>query len=586
MPEKELNYVTSRDQASSTEKNGMVYVNAFDAQDNQEPMGKWASFIDGFRRVDEAALGIDPNLSDVEKAAIMTANSPLSRSLKSRHLQMIAIGGAIGTGLFIGSGTVLHNGGPASVIIAYVLIGIMIFCTVHALGELAITFPISGAFVIYTTRFVDESWGFAMAWNYALQWLVVFPLELVAAAIAVSYWDDKTNSAAYCAIFYVLIVAINFFGVKGYGEAEFVFSAIKVTAVIGFIILSLVLVCGGGPHGGYIGGKYWHNPGAFNNGFKGLCSVFVTAAFAFSGTELAGLAAAETANPRKSLPKATKQVFWRITLFYVVSLILVGCLVPYNDESLANADGTARYSPFVIAIKNAGISGLPSVMNVVIMVAVLSVGNSSVFGTSRTLAALAAAGQAPKFFAYIDKRGRPLWGIVTQLVFGLICFITASDKEGVAFDWMLAISGLSALFTWGSICLSHVRFRRALAAQGRDTSELAFTSQCGVIGSMFGIVLVCLVLIAQFWLAVWPMGSSPDAEDFFQSYLSAPVILAFYLGHKIWKKNWKLFIRAKDIDIDTGRRELDLDLLKQEIAEEKAFIRSKPFYKRVYHFLC
>lgn len=586
MPEKELNYVTSRDQASSTEKNGMVYVNAFDAQDTKEPMGKWASFVDGFRRVDEESLGIDPNLSDVEKAAIMTANSPLTRSLKSRHLQMIAIGGAIGTGLFIGSGSVLHNGGPASVIIAYVLIGIMIFATCHALGELAVTFPVSGAFVIYTTRFVDESWGFAMAWNYALQWLVVFPLELVAAAIAVSYWDSKTNPAAYVAIFYALIVAINFFGVKGYGEAEFVFSAIKVLAVVGFIILGIVLICGGGPKGGYIGGKYWHNPGAFNNGFKGLCSVFVTAAFAFSGTELAGLAAAETANPRKSLPKATKQVIWRISLFYVVSLIIVGCLVPYNDPDLANADGTARYSPFVIAIKNAGISGLPSVMNVVIMVAVLSVGNSSVFGTSRTLAALAAAGQAPKFFGYIDKRGRPLWGIVVQLVFGLMCFITASNKEGVAFDWMLAISGLSALFTWGSICLCHIRFRRALAYQGRDTSELAFTSQCGVIGSWFGVTLVVLVLIAQFWLAVWPMGAKPNAEAFFESYLSFPVILAFYLGHKIWKKNWKLFIRAKDIDIDTGRRELDLDLLKQELAEERAFMKTQPMYKRVYNYLC
>ncbi|EEQ36639.1 General amino-acid permease GAP2 [Clavispora lusitaniae] len=586
MPEKELNYITSRDQASSNDKNGMVYVDAFEAQDAKPPMGRWEHFVDGFRRVNEADLGIDPNLSEVEKAAIMTANSPLSRSLKGRHLQMIAIGGAIGTGLFIGSGKVLHNGGPASVIIAYVLIGCMIFATVHALGELAITFPVSGAFVTYSTRFIDPSWGFAMAWNYALQWLVVFPLELVAAAIAVSYWDDKTNPAAYCAAFYVFIVVINFFGVKGYGEAEFVFSAIKVTAVVGFIILGIVLVCGGGPKGGYIGGKYWHHPGAFNNGFKGLCSVFVTAAFAFAGTELVGLAAAESANPRKSLPKATKQVFWRITLFYVVSLILVGCLVPYDNPDLANGDGTARYSPFVIAIKNAGISGLPSVMNVVIMVAVLSVGNSSVFGTSRTLAALAAAGQAPKFFNYIDKRGRPLWGIITQLVFGLICFISASNKQGEAFDWMLAISGLSSLFTWGSICLCHVKFRMALKAQGRGTDELAFTSQVGVYGSYFGIILVILVLIAQFWLAVWPMGAKPDAEAFFKAYLSFPIVLAFYIGHKIWKKNWRWYIPASEVDIDTGRRELDLDLLKQEIAEEKAYLASLPFYRRAYHVVC
>ncbi|KAM9935572.1 hypothetical protein OXX80_004866 [Metschnikowia pulcherrima] len=585
MPEKELNYITSVEPVSVDEKGG-VTVDVFEAHDNGESMTRWESFVDGFRRVDMDALGIDPNLSDVEKAAIVTANTPLSRSLKGRHLQMIAIGGSIGTGLFIGSGKVLKHGGPASVLIAYILIGSMIYSTVHALGELAITFPVSGAFSTYNTRFIDPSWGFAMAWNYAMGWLVVLPLELVAAAITVRYWDTTTNPAAYVAIFYVLILAINFFGVKGYGEAEFFFSAVKVLAVCGFIILGIVLVCGGGPQGGYIGAKYWYDPGAFRNGFKGLCSVFVTAAFAFGGTELVGLAAAEAANPRKSMPKAIKQVFWRITLFYVISLILVGMLVPYNSPELQASDGTARYSPFVIAIRNAGISGLPSVMNVVIMISVLSVGNSSVFGCSRTLVALANAGQAPRMLGYIDKRGRPLVAIVLQMTFGLICFSSASGKQGVIFDWLLALSGLSSLFSWGSICMCHIRFRRALSVKGRGTDELAFTSQAGLIGSWYGVILNSLVVIAQFWIALFPIGGSPNAYDFFETYLSVFVILAFWLGHKIWKRNWKIFIRAKDLDVDTGRRELDLDLLKQELAEERAVLASKPFYYRFYRTLC
>ena len=215
---------------------------------------------------------------------------------------------------------------------------------------------------------------------------------------------------------------------------------------------------------------------SFAHGFKGVCSVFVSAAFAFAGTELCGLAAAETANPRKSLPKATKQVFWRITLFYVISLTLVGLLVPYTDERLIGTSSVdASASPFVLAIKNGGIGGLPSVMNVVIMIAVLSVGNSSVFGSSRTLAALAASGQAPQIFGYIDKRGRPLVGIIVQCVFGLLCYITASSKSGDVFNWLLALSGLSSIFTWMSINLCLIRFRRALYAQGRDTSELTFT---------------------------------------------------------------------------------------------------------------
>lgn len=590
MPEKELNYIRSREAAdgSSTEKTGGVYVDAFDAADNKAPMSRFEKFKDSFRRYDEEELGIDPNLSEVEKAAIVTANSPLARSLKGRHLQMIAIGGSIGTGLFIGSGKSLSTGGPAGVLIAYALIGSMIFCTVQSLGELAVTFPVSGAFVTYNTRFIDPSWGFAMAWNYALQWLIVLPLELVAASMTVQYWDDKTSPAVWVTIFYVLIVAINFFGVRGYGEAEFVFSIIKVIAVIGFIILGIVLVCGGAPNGqGYIGGQYWSNPGAFANGFKGVCSVFVTAAFAFAGTELCGLAAAESADPRRALPPAIKQVFWRITLFYIISLTLVGLLVPYDNKLLLSASGVnTAASPFVIAIKNGGISGLPSVFNVVIMIAVLSVGNSSVFGSSRTLAALAAAGQAPKIFGYIDKSGRPLVGIICQLIIGLLCYLAASPKEGDIFNWMLAISGLSSLFTWGSINFCLVRFRRALAVQGRTTDELAFVSQPGLIGGYYGFILIVLVLVAQFWIALFPIGGSPDAEAFFGAYLGFPVILAFYIGHKIWTKNWRLYIRAKDIDIDTGRRELDLDLLKQEIAEEKAILAAKPFYYRVYKFWC
>lgn len=246
---------------------------------------------------------------DVESAAQATALSPLLRRLQGRHLQMIAIGGSIGTGLFVGSGKALAQGGPASVFIAFLLIGIMMYCTVQALGEMAVIFPVAGSFSAYSTRFLDPAWGFAMGWNYALNWLVVMPLEIVSASITIDYWlPNLSLNAAWVSIFLILIVTINFFGVQGYGEAEFVFAIIKVTAIIGYIILAAIINIGGGPNGSYIGFKLWDDPGAFDNGFKGLCSVFVTAAFAFAGTELVGLAAAEAANPRKALPNAIKQV--------------------------------------------------------------------------------------------------------------------------------------------------------------------------------------------------------------------------------------------------------------------------------------
>jgi len=465
----------------------------------------------------------------------------------------------------------------------------MLYCTVHALGEMAVLFPVAGSFSAYSTRFLDPAWGFAMGWNYALQWLVVLPLEIVAATLTIEFWNHgKINNNAWVAIFLVLIIAINMFGVKGYGEAEFVFSIIKIVAVIGFIILGIILNCGGGPEGGYIGGRYWDNPGAFNHGFKGLCSVFVTAAFAFAGTELVGLAAAETANPRKSLPTAIKQVFWRITLFYIVSLTLIGLLVPYTEPRLLNgsssADATA--SPFVIAIQNAGISGLPSVMNVVIMIAVLSVGNSSIYGSSRTLAALAEQGQAPRILGYIDRKGRPMVGIGVASVLGFLAFLAGSDQQSNAFNWMLAISGLSSIFTWGSICLAHIRFRKGWRVQGHSLDELAFRSQPGVIGSWVGFLMNCLVLVAQFWTGFAPIGyaemsPSKKATNFFQAYLAAPIVIAFYLSYKIIYRT--PFIRSHNMDLHSGIRELNLAEL---IAEEKAERATWPKWKKAYKFLC
>jgi amino acid transporter len=553
--------------------------------------GRFRNFLDSFKKKDMSeyeGLG----LTDAEIAARATADAPLNRSLKNRHLQMIAIGGSIGTGLFVGSGNSFRTGGPAAVLIGFSLVGTMLFNTVHSLGELAVRYPVSGSFSTYSTRFIDPAWGFAMGWNYALQWLVVFPLELVAASLTIGFWSSDGTAAAtvnpdaWVALFYVMIALINLFGVKGYGEAEFVFSIIKVIAVVGFIILGIVINCGGGPNEGYIGGRYWHDPGAFSHGFKGVISVFVNAAFAFAGTELVGLASAETENPRRHLPRATKQVFWRICLFYVVALSVVGLLVPYDDPNLIGSSSSdASASPFVIAVQRAGIKGLPSVINVVILIAVLSVGNSAVFGCSRTLAALGAQRQAPKIFAYIDRRGRPIIGIAVTLTFGLLCFLAGSDKQGDVFDWLLAFSGLSSVVTWGSVCLCHVRYRRGMKVQGISTDVLAFKSALGVPGAMYGAGLNFLIICLQFWVALAPVGTDkPDVENFFKNYLTVPVVLAFFIPWKIWHKT--SFVRAKDMDLTTGVRELDIDKLIRENLEERERVKSKGILYRIYHFWC
>ncbi|ODQ66981.1 general amino acid permease AGP1 [Nadsonia fulvescens var. elongata DSM 6958] len=553
-----------------------------------ESTSGWSAFKDSFKPA--VFHDIDTSkMTNEEIAAMATATSPLSRSLKPRHLQMIAVGGCIGTGLFVGTGASLSHGGPAAMLIAFALIGSMLFTTVHALGELAVSFPVSGSFSAFSTRFIDPAWGFAMGWNYGLQWLVVFPLELVGCSITVGFWDHeaKYNSASWVAIFYCIILILNIFGAKGYGEAESFFSIVKVLAVSGFCILGIVIAVGGAPNStGYIGTHYWYNPGAFAQGFKGVCAVLVNAAFAFSGTELIGLAASETPNPAKALPRATKQVFWRVLLFYILPLTIMGCIIPYNDPHLLGHSSTgASTSPFVLAISNAGISGLPSVMNVVVMLALLSVANAAIYGCSRTLMSLALQGQAPKILGYVDRAGRPLVAMGLTFFVGLICFVAASDKQTLVFTWLLAISGLSTIFTWGSICLCHIRFRRGMKVQGRSTDELVVKSMFGVLGSWYGLILNVLVLCFTFWTSLYPIdGSKPNATVFFQNYLAAPVIIVFYVFYKVWRR--PAVVRAKSMDLVTGRRMMDIEATLEEIRQEKAYIASRGMAYRIFRFWC
>ncbi|CAB91572.1 plasma membrane amino acid transmembrane transporter Aat1 [Schizosaccharomyces pombe] len=533
-----------------------------------EHKGFFQNLIDGFKPAREA----DGN-----------GGPALKRGLSTRHMQLMSIGGAIGSGLYVGSGSALADGGPASVIINYILIGIMMFFVIYALGEMAVAYPVAGSFNTYATRFIDPAWGFAVSWNYFFNYFVTFPFELTTCAITFTFWTD-VNCAVWISIFLVVVIGINLFGVRVFGEVEFVLALIKVVATVGFIILAIIINCGGVPtdHRGYIGGSIIKQK-PFRHGFKGFCSVYTTAAFSFSGTEIVGLAAAEVGDPRKTLPGAVKQVFWRVAIFYIVSLILIGLLISPDDPKLMG-NGSASVSPFVLAIQEANIKGLPSVFNAVIIISVISVTNSSTYTAGRTLHGMANLKQAPAFFKYTDRLGRPLIAMIVVLSFGFFAYINEANNNGndisdTVFDWLLAISGLSNFFTWGSICLSHIMFRLAFKKQGHSLKELGFVSPMGIWGSVIGLGFNILCLMAEFYVSLFPIGGSPNANDFFQGYLAACITLVFFIGYKIYDRS---HIPSLDkLDITTG-----LKTYEYEETKDSSDTGRFRFFKKIINTVC
>ena len=541
---------------------------------NTESKTGFQNFIDSFRRK--------------QATEDESAGQQLAKGISKRHLILMSLVTGIGTGLLVGTGQVLRKSGPLFLVVGYAIAGSFVYPTLQAAGEMAVNYSeLSGGYNSYTRMFVEDSINFAISWNYCIQWLSVISIELVTAAITIEYWISETrvNPDAWVAIFYVVIVVIHFIGSKAYGEFEFIIGLIKVCLLVGFIIMGIVVDTGGGPTGEFIGGRYWRDPGPTKNGFKGFCSVFVTAAFSYGQSEFVALSAAEQPNPRKAIPTACRLIFWRIIVLFIGSLTIVGLLVPSNSDHLMSEGGGSNTSPFVLSAALHGVKAVPSIINAVILMSVTSVASSSLYSASRTLQSLAEQGFAPTWFNYIDRAGRPTRALLVSAIIGLFAFIAAYKKQVTVFNWLLAISGLSQVFTWSGICLSHVRFRQALKYNNISTDALGYKASTGVWGSYYALVWYALVLISQFWIALFPIGASkPDANNFFQSYLGAIVLVVFYIGHKLYTRKWRLLIPISEIDINNERTIFDEEILNLERQEEQDKWDRAPWHKKIMIF--
>jgi lysine-specific permease len=331
---------------------------------------------------------------DEEAASSHTGHHSLKRSLKTRHLAMISIGGVIGQGLFLSSGANLAKAGPAGLLIAYCVIGFLVYWIAYQLGEMATYMPISGSFNIYTRRFVDESFGTVIGYNYWACWAIIAAVELTAIPLVLQYWTDKVPDYVWSFIFLVLLFCLNLYGARGWAEAEYWFTIIKILAVIVFLIVGCFT------SGGLIGDttygfKYWRDPGAFSNGVLGVINALVLAALSVQGSEIVGISAGESANPRRAVPSAVRAVFIRIVLIYICSVFVMGMIIPWNDSHNMQSDSrNVSVSPFTLVFQKAGLAGAAHVMNAVILITFISCGNSAIYVTTRTLCALANEGVA------------------------------------------------------------------------------------------------------------------------------------------------------------------------------------------------
>lgn len=529
-----------------------------------------------------AEYNLSVSMSNPQMHAQVQEGQQLKKALEARHLSMIAIGGALGTGLLIGTGSALKTAGPGAVFITYSLIGFVVFMVLSGLGEVATFIPLADGFAGYCSRYVDESLGFACGWVYLIKYLLIPANQLVAGSLVMSFWvsTEKVNPGVWIAIFLVIIIVINVLGVRFFGEIEFWLSVLKVLTCLGLIILLLVIALGGGPTKERLGFRFWQDPGAFKpysekrspsytlhvegslGRFVSFVSVLVTAIFAYMGSELVGITFAECARPRQAIPKAIKLTFYRILLFYICSVLFLGMCVASNDPLLLGAKGsTASASPFVIAIKNAQIKGLDHVINGCILLFVLSAANSDLYICSRTIYGLAIAGYAPKIFAKTNKNGVPYYGILLGSLFCCLAFMTTSSSAADIFTYFVNVVSLTGLITWACILFLHIRFMRALKVQGLSRKrDLAFRSPLQPYGSYisFGLCLL-LILIKNFTVF---LGKEFPYKTFITGYIILPVFLCMWLGYKLIKRT-KL-IPALQVDLDTYRDVVD--------AEEEKFV--------------
>ncbi|CAD2072405.1 amino acid permease [Phocicoccus pinnipedialis] len=473
-------------------------------------------------------------------------NNKMERGLKSRHVSMIAIGGAIGTGLFVATGGVIAEAGPFGALLAYGIIGIMLYFLMNTIGELATFYPVSGAFSAFSTRFVDSSVGFTIGWVYFLIGILVSAVDIIVASNVITFWEPMQffSPFTWSLLFFSLIFVLNIIKVRAFGEAEYWLSLIKVITIIVFIVIGTLMIFGilGDEFYGFK--NYTVGEAPFVGGISGFLGVLLVAGFSVGGTEVVAVTAGESDDPEKSMPKAVNQVFWRILIFYIGAIAVISAIIPYTDPTLLNETGSVNQSPFTIVFDRVGIAFAASVINTVILTSLLSASNSMLYSASRTLFALARKGHAPTSISKINnKTYSPLAAILVTCGTIFLIVVLSQFLENAIFI-LLEFVGSLIILVWLSNVWAQMRLRKAIKLQGLDIDEvLPFKAKGFPVGQYVVIAIILFLLTG---------GSIQYIIDFngaelLRHYLPFIILIGIFIVHKLINKTVMVDLKTVDL---------------------------------------
>ncbi|KAH8819237.1 AAT family amino acid transporter [Xylogone sp. PMI_703] len=506
--------------------------------------------------------GSPPAMDKDEKAVPIyegsQTSSGLQRRLGNRQIQLVAIGGSIGTALFVSIGGGLNKGGPAGLFLAYTIYCIMLSFSNNCIAEMTTYMPVSGGFIRLAGKWVDDAFGFMAGWNFFFYEAILIPFEITALNTVLSFWSDNIPAGAICAACIVLYALLNILAVRAYGEAEFWLSGGKIFLILILFSFTFITMVGGNPQHDAYGFRYWNSPGAFaeylstgvQGRFEGFLGAMWSASFCCVGPEYVSMVAAEAKHPRIYIKNAFKTMYWRFGTFFILGSLCCGIVVAYNDPTLvgilsgtSGGSGTASASPYVIAMTNLGIDVLPHIVNALLVTSIFSAGNTYTYCATRTLYGLALEGRAPKFLRKCTRQGVPIFCFVVVMAFPFLSFLQLSNSSATVLTWMINLATAAGIIDYIVMCVTYICFYRACVAQGFDRSKLPYTGwfqpYCSYIGLAW---MICIVSCYGY-----PSFKPWNIDTFFTDYTMVFVSPVLFIGWKLIKRT--RFLRPTEVDL-------------------------------------